>query len=82
MAKVTVYGQIPFEFEMEINDESLKMGKNQEGYFKEFVNDTQEGYILDCACADAWELLCNGNFQNIQINAIQDNQTGSWLYDV
>ena len=27
MAKVTVYGQIPFEFEMEINDESLKMGK-------------------------------------------------------
>ena len=67
---------------MEINDENLKMGKNQEGYFKEFVNDTQEGYILDCAYADAWELLCNGDFQNIQINAIQDNQTGSWLYDV
>lgn len=81
MAKVTVYGQIPFQFEMDINDDYLKLDKSRGVYFKEFLEDAQD-QVLDEAIKEAFEINCNGNFQEIHINAIQDNQTGGWLYDV
>ena len=83
MAKVTVYAQIPKEFEITIDDKFLKLDVDQ--YASTQINDTvyRKKFIDHDALEEVVKLAAiKCDIEPEYINAIQDNQTGSWLYDV
>ena len=83
MALVTVYVQTIKEFEVEIDDNLLKLDLNREKtmfennteYEASFVNDKAADFCL----ADLEQFLCTD--ENSEIVCIQHNATGSYLYD-